>query len=97
MSQREAPAAAAERARDLDRFCADTDIEIAVNVVGQYGATFAIPRVKSLGLEHGLSETVSGDLVRFTPDHGPGFVVRRYDISPKPSPTSRRCMTSAGS
>jgi ZipA-like protein with FtsZ-binding domain len=87
VSQREAPATAAERAREIDRFCADTDIEIAVNVVGQYGATFAIPRVKSLGLENGLSETVSGELVRYAPDGGPGFVVRRFDISPKPSPT----------
>jgi FtsZ-interacting cell division protein ZipA len=79
VSQREAPAAAAARARELDRFCADTDIEVAVNVVGQFGATFAIPRVKSLALENGLSETASGDLVRFTPDGHPGFVIRRFD------------------
>ena len=42
VSQRESPAAAAARARDLDRFCADADIEVAVNVVGQFGATFAL-------------------------------------------------------
>ena len=34
VSQREAPTAAAARARELDRFCADADIEVAVNVVG---------------------------------------------------------------
>src|SRR5205807_3271962 len=65
VSQREAPATAAARARALDRFCADADIEVAINVVGQYGATFAIARVKSLALENGLSETGSGELVRY--------------------------------
>ena len=65
VSQREAPVAAVQRARDLDRFCADADIEVAVNVVGQYGATLAVPRVKALALEHGLSETASGELVSF--------------------------------
>src|SRR5688572_8645854 len=38
VSQREAPNAAAARARELDRFCADADIEVAINVVGQFGA-----------------------------------------------------------
>jgi hypothetical protein len=79
VSQREAPAAAAARARELDQFCADTDIEVAVNVVGQYGATFSIPRVKSLALDNGLSETASGELVRYLPGGSPGFVVRRFD------------------
>jgi len=87
VSQREAPAAAAERGRDLDRFCADADIEVAINVVGQYGATFAIPRVKSLALENGMSETGSGELVRFAPDGTPGFAIRRFDTSPRPAPT----------
>jgi hypothetical protein len=87
VSQREAPAAAAERARELDRFCADADIEVAINVVGQYGATFAIPRVTSLALENGLSETAAGELIRYTPEGAAGFVIRRFDISPKPSPT----------
>jgi len=87
VSQREAPATAAERGRSLDRFCADADIEIAVNVIGQYGATFAIPRVKSLALENGLSETASGELVRYNADGNAGFVIRRFDATPKPSPT----------
>jgi ZipA, C-terminal FtsZ-binding domain len=79
VSQREAPAAAAARARELDKFCADTDIEVAINVVGQFGATFAVPRVKSIALENGMSETASGELVRYTPDRHPGFVMRRFD------------------
>jgi FtsZ-interacting cell division protein ZipA len=79
VSQREAPAAAAARAREIDQFCADTDIEVAVNVVGQFGATFSVPRVKTLALENGLSETASGEMVRFTPDATVGFVIRRFD------------------
>ncbi len=79
VSQREAPSAAAARARDLDRFCAETDIEVAVNVVGQFGATFAIPRVKSLAMENGISETASGDLVLYGHDGQPVFTVRKLD------------------
>ncbi len=79
VSQREAPATAASRARELDTFCADTDVEVAINVIGQYGATFAIPRVKSLALENALSETASGELVRYTPDGHAGFVIRKFD------------------
>jgi hypothetical protein len=81
VSQREAPVAAAQRARDLDRFCAEVDIEIAVNVVGQYGATLAGPRVKALALEHGLSETGSGELVSFARDGAPEYAIRRFDDS----------------
>jgi ZipA-like protein with FtsZ-binding domain len=79
VSQREAPVAAAARARDLDRFCADADIEVAVNVIGQLGATFAIARVKSLALEHGLAQTASGELVSFAADGSAEFAVRRFD------------------
>jgi hypothetical protein len=78
VSQREAPATAAARARELDSFCADTDVEVAINVIGLYGATFSIPRVKALALENALSETASG-LVRYTPDGQPGFVLRKFD------------------
>ncbi|QJR14135.1 cell division protein ZipA C-terminal FtsZ-binding domain-containing protein [Usitatibacter palustris] len=79
VSQREAPSAAAARARDLDTFCADTDIEVAVNVVGQFGATFAMTRVKAIALEYGLSEVASGDLVRFDGQGVPLFSVRHFD------------------
>ncbi|HXF80370.1 MAG TPA: cell division protein ZipA C-terminal FtsZ-binding domain-containing protein [Usitatibacter sp.] len=79
VSQREAPAAAAARARELDQFCADADVEVVVNVVGQFGATFAIPRVKSLALDNGLSETASGGLVRYGSDSQPAFTIRPLD------------------
>jgi hypothetical protein len=52
-----------------------------VNVVGQYGATLAVPRVKALALDHGLSETGSGELVSFAHDGTPEFVIRRFDDS----------------
>ncbi|HXZ47643.1 MAG TPA: cell division protein ZipA C-terminal FtsZ-binding domain-containing protein [Usitatibacter sp.] len=87
VSQREAPAAAAARARELDGFCAEADIEVAVNVVGQFGAAFSLPRVKQLALEAGLSETASGDLVRYGEDGAPEFAIRRFDDpAAKPSP-----------
>ncbi len=79
VSQREAPAAAAARARDLDRFAADADIEVAVNVIGHLGATFAITRVKQLALEYGMSETVTGELVSYASDGSVEFVIRRFD------------------
>jgi len=87
VSQREAPAAAAARARELDRFCADCDIEVAVNVVGRSGITFATSRVKSLALESGFSETASGDLVHYTGGGPPDCAIRHFDDpASKPNP-----------
>ena len=84
VSQREAPATAAARAKELDQFCADTDIEVVVNVVGQYGATFAIPRLRSLALENGLSETASGEFVRYGRDGEAAFAIRKLDDGKTP-------------
>jgi hypothetical protein len=85
VSQREAPSAAAARARELDGFCADVDVEVAVNVVGQFGATFSLSRVKQLALESGLSETGSGDLVRFEGGAAVYAIRRLDDPAAKPS------------
>jgi hypothetical protein len=79
VSQREAPATAAARARELDNFCADADVEVVVNVVGQFGATFSIARVKSLALEEGLAETPSGEFVRYGSDGERAFAVRAME------------------
>jgi len=79
VSQREAPAAAAARARELDGFCAEADIEVAVNVIGRSGVTFATSRVKALALAHGFSETASGELVHYAPDGPPDCVIRRFN------------------
>ena len=88
VSQREAPQAAAARARELDAFAADADIEVAVNVVGRSGATFATSRVKQLALENALSETASGDLVSFAGDGSVEFVVRRFGDPPGTKPAA---------
>jgi len=88
VSQRESPSAAAARALELDRFCADADIEVAVNVVGQFGATLALARVKAIALDHGLSETAEGGLVRFARDGSVEFSVRRFGDDPKNPPAS---------
>jgi hypothetical protein len=88
VSQREAPAAAAARALELDRFCADADIEVAVNVIGQFGATLALSRIKAIALDHGLSETADGALVRFARDGTVEYSVRRFGDDPKNPPAS---------
>jgi hypothetical protein len=96
VSQREAPPAAAARAHELDRFCAEADIEVAVNVIGQFGATFALPRVKAIALENGLSETAEGNLVSFARDGTVEFSVRRLaDEGERASPTSVSGLTLA--
>ena len=85
VSQRESPSAAAARALELDRFCADADIEVAVNVIGQFGAQLALAKVKAIALDHGLSETAEGGLVRFARDGNVEFTVRRFLDDPKTS------------
>jgi len=79
VSQRESPAAAAARSRELDRFCAEADIEVAVNLVGRAGATFALARVKSLALENGFAETGSGAFERRGPDGVVAMTLRVAD------------------
>ena len=79
VSQRESAATAATRARELDRFAASADIEVAVNVIGQFGATFGVPRVKALALEYGMSETAAGELVSYANDGSTEFVIRRFE------------------
>ena len=95
VSQREAPSAAAARAQALDRFCAEADIEVAVNVIGRFGATFALSRVKVIALDHGLSETASGALVRFGRDGSIEYSVRRLGDETKPAVTYTNGLTIA--
>ena len=61
VSQREDVAVASARAQAVDTFCADTDIEIAVNVVGKNGATFATTKVRGLAESNGLTALDSGE------------------------------------
>jgi hypothetical protein len=77
VSQRESPALAAARARELDRFCAEADFEVAVNVRTSASSPFGIARVKSLALEHGYAERGDGSFERRLPD-GVSSTTLRY-------------------
>jgi len=61
VSQREQPGEAFARAQDIDAFCADTDIEIAINVVGVNGVTFAPTKVRGLAEAAGMVHLDSGE------------------------------------
>ena len=60
VSQREAVELATTRSQAVDTFCADTDIEIVVNVIGKGGATFATTKVRGLAESNGLTALDSG-------------------------------------
>lgn len=79
VSQRESPALAAARARELDRFCAEVDFEVAITVARRGGATFALAKVKSLALEQGLAETASGAFERRDAAGAVAFTLRVAD------------------
>jgi len=79
VSQRDNPAEAAARALELDQFCAQADIEVAVNLVGRAGATFGLARVKALALENGFAETASGAFERRGADGATAMTLRLHD------------------
>jgi FtsZ-interacting cell division protein ZipA len=61
VSQRENVAEATRRAQMVDAFCAETDIEIAVNIVGRSGVTFAATKLRGLAEAQGLTALASGE------------------------------------
>jgi hypothetical protein len=61
VSQREELAAAEQRALEVDRLCAETDIEIAINLIGKNGATFATTKVRGLAESFGFAPLSSGE------------------------------------
>jgi hypothetical protein len=63
VSQRESAEVAQKRAQMLDAFCADTDIEIAVNVIGKSGVTFAITKIRGLAESSGMTALDSSEYV----------------------------------
>lgn len=85
VSQRESPAEAAARSVELDRFCAEADIEVAVNLVGRAGATFGLARVKGLALENGFAETGSGTFERRGANGAVAMTIRLQDGDAKRS------------
>lgn len=63
VTQREDVNAALQRAQAVDAFCADTDIEIAVNIIGRSGVTFATTKVRGLAESAGMVVASSGEYV----------------------------------
>lgn len=61
VSQREDIELATARSQAVDAFCADSDIEIAVNIIGKNGATFATTKVRGLAESSGLEPLDSGE------------------------------------
>ena len=76
VSQREDVDVAMARAQRVDTFCADTDIEIAVNVIGKSGVTFAVTKVRGLAESSGMSALESGEYV-LRDEHGNVLVTLR--------------------
>ncbi len=84
VSQREDVNVAARRAQAIDAFCADTDIEIAVNVVGKNGNTFAVTKLRGLAESKGMLAIDSGEYV-MRDDHGHLlFTLRNFDPAEPP-------------
>lgn len=84
VSQREDIEAAIYRAQALDAFCADTDIEIAVNVIGKSGVTFAVTKVRGLAESNGLVALDSGEYV-MQDEHGRTlYTLRNFDPAEPP-------------
>jgi ZipA, C-terminal FtsZ-binding domain len=84
VSQREDIDTALQRAQIVDLFCADTDIEIAVNVLGKNGGTFAVTKVRGLAESKGMLPTASGEYVQ-QDEHGHMlFTLRNMDPAEPP-------------
>ena len=76
------------RARELDTFCADSDIEIAINIVGKGGVTFAPSKVRDLAEAAGM--TLFGDDVYVFCDDNDDvlFTLRNMDGAPANRPVA---------
>ncbi len=64
VSQREPVQEAARRAQMVDAFCAETDIEIVVNLIGKSGVTFAATKVRGLAEAQGMVALASGEFAK---------------------------------
>ncbi len=87
VSQREDVNEAARRAQMVDVFCADSDIEIAINIVGKSGVTFASTKVRGLAEAQGLVAMASGEFA-LKDDYGRVLFVLRNG-NPAESPPIR--------
>lgn len=82
VSQRESPVEAASRARDLDALCAETDVELVLNLRGRAGMTFAVQRVRELAAEQGLAPAGPGGFALPGGDGVPLLTLRFADNPP---------------
>ncbi len=84
VSQREDVNVAARRAQAIDAFCADTDIEIAVNVMGKNGGTFAVTKLRGLAESKGMLAIDSGEYVMRDDRGHLLFTLRNFDPAEPP-------------
>jgi FtsZ-interacting cell division protein ZipA len=84
VAQREDVGAAVLRAKAVDEFCADTDVEIAVNVVGRNGTTFAVTKVRGLAEAKGMMPVDSGEYVMRDELGRHLFTLRNFDPAEPP-------------
>lgn len=84
VSQREDVGAAVLRAKAVDEFCADTDVEIAVNVIGRNGTTFAVTKVRGLAEAKGMMPVDSGEYVMRDELGRHLFTLRNFDPAEPP-------------
>jgi ZipA, C-terminal FtsZ-binding domain len=84
VSQREDVGAAVLRAKAVDEFCADTDVEIAVNVIGRSGTTFAVTKVRGLAEAKGMMPVDSGEYVMRDELGRHLFTLRNFDPAEPP-------------
>jgi hypothetical protein len=61
VAQREEVSEARRRAQMVDQFCAETDIEVAINVQGKNGVTFAATKLRGLAEAQGLKALPGGE------------------------------------
>lgn len=84
VSQREDVNLATARARSVDAFCADTDIEIAVNIIGKSGVTFASTKVRGLAESNGMVAAESGEYLMRDELGNSLFVLRNMSAAEPP-------------
>ncbi|MBL8524855.1 MAG: hypothetical protein JNN20_14290 [Betaproteobacteria bacterium] len=84
VSQREDINLAMHRAQTVDAFCADTDIEIAVNIIGKSGVTFATTKVRGLAESNGMMANESGEYVLRDDLGNLQFTLRNMEANEQP-------------
>ncbi len=84
ISQREGVESARQRALAVDALCADTDIEIAVNVTGRNGVTFIPARVRELAELNGMIRLGSDEYAQRDENGRTLFTLRNIDPAQPP-------------